>query len=322
MQRSIVFMFSGQGSQYYQMGRELFEHHTVFRKWMFLLDDIVRDLMGESVLLPVYDQERQRTGPFVHVRHTHPAIFMVEYSLAQVLLESGIEPDYLLGSSLGEFASAALAGIMRVEDLLKAVLKQAECFETYCEKGGMLAVIHDAALYNATPLIHENSELASISYDSHFVVSGETEKLKQIERYLKNGNILFQCLPVTYGFHSSYIDPAAPAFNKYLQQKSCQTPRIPFVSCLSGTLMPDVPTDYLWKVVRRPIQFPKAIRELENGRDCIYLDLGPGGTLANFAKRNFVGESNSESHAIMTLFNQDIKNLEKIKGLFPAKISF
>jgi acyl transferase domain-containing protein len=86
--------------------------------------------------------------------------------------------------------------------------------------------------------------------------------------------------------------------------------------------MPDVPMDYLWQVARNPIQFPKAIRGLENGRGCMYLDLGPGGTLANFAKRNLAGDSRSESHAIMTLFHQDMKNLDKIKGLFPAKTAF
>lgn len=317
---SFVFMFSGQGSQYYQMGKELFEHDPVFRRWMVALDDIAREIMGESVLRHVYDEKRKRSEPFDRILYTHPAIFMVEYSLAQVLIESGIKPDYVLGSSLGEFTSAALAGILGVDDLLKSVLKQAESFETHCEKGGMLAIIHHADMYNATPLIYENSELASINYDSHFVVSGEKEKLKEIERFLISKNIICQSLPVSYGFHSSYIDPAALSYKNFLRLKFHQTPCIPFVSCLSGTTISNIPTDFFWDAVRNPIQFPKAIRALETGRDRIYLDLGPGGTLANFAKHIVANDSKSESYTIMTPFNRDLKNLEKIRGLFPANI--
>ncbi len=316
---SFVFLFSGQGSQYYHMGRDLFENHSVFRRWMFELDDIVRDVMGESVIDHLYDKQKRQSDLFNHILFSHPAIFMVEYSLAQAVLESGIKPDYLIGSSLGEFASSACANVLEVKDLLKAVLTQAECIETYCEKGSMCAIIHDAALYNSSPVLYENSELASINYESHFVVSGRKENISEIERYLKSNNIIYQSLPVSYGFHSSCIDPAATVYKGFLREKTYETPRIPFFSCQAGTSITDIPTDYLWRVVRHPIQFPKAIQELESGRNRIYIDLGPGGTLANFAKRNVAFDSTSECFAVMTQFNQDLKNLGKINRLFSGK---
>ena len=285
-----------------------------------MLDDIIREIMGESVLGHLYDEKRQMSEPFDRVVYSYPANFMVEYSLAQALIGSGIKPEYVLGTSMGEFASAALADVMKAEELLEILLKQAEYLETYCKAGGMLAIIHDVKLFNEVPLIRDNSELASVNYDSHFVISGEKKQLNDIGRYLKSSNILYQPLPVAYGFHSSYIDSAAPAFKKYLQQISYQKPRVPFISCLHGTFLEDISCDYLWDVVRMPIQFPKAIRELEKNHTCMYLDMGPGGTLANFTKRNLAGDSKSESYAIMTPFNQELNNLEKIQGLLPAKI--
>jgi acyl transferase domain-containing protein len=313
-------MFSGQGSQYHQMGKKLFEHHSVFRRWMVMLDAIARDVMGESVLDHLYDEKKRIADPFDRLLHSHPAIFMVEYSLGRVLLDSGIRPDYVLGTSLGEYASAAFAGVMTAEELFKAVIKQAEFVESGCNAGRMIAILHDARLYYDDPLIRDTSELASVNFGSHFVISGERKQIKDIEHYLKERNILYQSLPVSYGFHSSSLDPAAPAFKTHLQQMPCQKPRVPFLSSLHGMLLDDIPRDYLWDVVRMPVQFPKTVRELENDRECVYLDLGPGGTLANFAKRNLAAGSRSKCYAIITPFQQETKNLATIEGLFPATI--
>lgn len=319
MRKSLVFMFSGQGSQYYQMGIELFTENPVFRKWMHKLNDVVYATIGESVLDKLYDEKQRRSQLFDRVLYTHTAIFMVEYALAQVLLECGAEPDFVLGASMGEFASAAVAGVMDVEELLKAVVKQAELFESKCEKGSMLAILDDLRLYRETPLIYENSELAAVNYGAHFVISGGSAKLNDIERFLKDKEIIYQNLPVSYGFHSSLIDPAAPAYIDFLKTKIYRKPQIPFVSCLFGNITTELPGDYFWNVARKPILFPQAIQELENGRNHIYLDLGPGGTLANFAKRNLDDNSRSESFAIITPFNRDLANLERIKDLLPNR---
>jgi acyl transferase domain-containing protein len=310
---TIVFMFSGQGSQYFNMGKALFDRNSVFRSWMRSLDNLVHDLIGESLIERIYDEKKQFGDQFLRTLHTYPAIFMVEYSLAQVLLESGIEPDHVLGTSMGEFASAALAGVMKVEEALEVLIKQAECVETYCERGGMCAIIHAPALYSETPLIHENSELVSVNYDSHFVVSGRKERLEKIVKFLKSKNIVAQPLPVNYGYHSSCIDPAGMPFKDYARRKSYRSPNISFISGLYGTSVRDISSEYFWDVVRKPICFSKAIRELENHEERIYLDIGPGGTLANFAKRNCSANSTSECYAIMTMFNQEIINIAKVR---------
>ncbi|MBZ5525861.1 MAG: acyltransferase domain-containing protein, partial [Acidobacteriia bacterium] len=107
-----VFMFSGQGSQYFQMGRGLYDNNKTFREWMIRLDGIARDLCGRSVIEALYSDAQRRADPFERTLLTHPAIFMVEYSLAQSLICSGVLPDMVLGVSLGSFAAAAVAGFI------------------------------------------------------------------------------------------------------------------------------------------------------------------------------------------------------------------
>lgn len=323
MVKPIVFMFSGQGSQYYQMGKELYVQNPVLRKWMFKLEQIAQEISGYSIIEELYNEKKWVGEQFNRTLYTHPAIFMLEYALAQVLLEDGVEPDYVLGASLGEFTSAAIADVMRVEELLELVIKQAQAFESNCLSGGMIAIINDFSLFWETPLIYENSELASINFDSHFVISGSTDKLKIIEEFLQSKGIIYQVLPVSYGFHSSLIDSAANDYRDFLRGRSYQTPNIPLISGVYGTQLPQLPNEYFWEIARRPINFPEAIRGLEKERrqNLIYLDLSPGGTLANFAKRNIDINSQSEVYVIMTPFNQDSKNLAKVKEKLACRLS-
>jgi trans-AT polyketide synthase, acyltransferase and oxidoreductase domains len=316
MSKSIVFMFSGQGSQYYQMGKDLFDQNPVFRNWMRQMDDQVREISGRSVLNLFYNDKKPWDTGFDRTSLTHPAIFMVEYALAQTLLANGVAPDFVMGTSMGEFAAAVVAGVMELEAGLECLLKQAESFESLCEKGGMLAIIDNSALFEETPVLYENSELASVNYDAHFVVSGRGDGLLKIKEFLKSKEILYQDIPVSHAFHSSRIDPAAAVYREFLRAKSLQTPRIPLVSCLQGRIISRIPGDYFWEIARQPIRLPEAVRELEKAGSHFYLDLGPSGTLANFVKRNFAKESRSETFPIMTQFNRDVANLEKIIHLF------
>ena len=313
MAKPVVFMFSGQGSQYYHMGKELFELNPVFRKWMLKLDDIVGEIIGESVIDRIYDKDKGKSGIFDRTLYSHPAIFMVEYSLAQVVIEDVVKPDYVLGASLGEFIAAAIAGVMNYEEVLSALIRHAEIVETHCEKGGMLTILDDPRLYNDTPFLYENSELAAVNFNSHFVVSGRIDRLEQIERFLEEKDIIYQELPVSQGFHSTLMDPATSIYADYLIQKSFQPPKIPFISCSCANIVTSVNNDHLVKITRKPIEFQKTVHELEKKQNYIYLDLGPSGTLANFVKYNLTQDSQSESFDLLNPFGRDLRNLEQIR---------
>jgi acyl transferase domain-containing protein len=103
--------------------------------------------------------------------------------------------------------------------------------------------------------LFKNSELASVNFHSHFVVSGKPEPLKDIENFLQEKNMPYQSLPVTMGFHSALIEPAAPIYTDFLKQKTYQPPKISFISCVYADILTSLAQNYLWKVIRKPILF-------------------------------------------------------------------
>jgi len=123
MTKPVIWMFSGQGSQYYQMGGELFEHEPVFRQSFERGSAIVKDLVNESLVDIVYRPRPNRYESFHRTLLTTPAILVVEYAMAQLIVSKGAKPDRLLGYSIGEFASFVLAGVLEFEETLTAVVK-------------------------------------------------------------------------------------------------------------------------------------------------------------------------------------------------------
>ncbi|QQZ64467.1 acyltransferase domain-containing protein (plasmid) [Paenibacillus sonchi] len=312
MNKSVVFMFSGQGSQYYHMGRCLYNQQPVFREWMQTLDRVACDMLGVSLIQIIYDDAKPKRNAFERLQYTHPALYMVQFSLAQVLIEQGLRPDFVLGTSLGETVAAAVAGATAPEEMLRLVNGQARLVESLCEPGGMIAILHDPRLYEEEPLLYCFSELASVHYHSHFVVAGSHRNLECIMKYLKAEGILFQALPVTRAFHCSCLEPAREQHAEILQHVVCQQLQIPLASCVHGEVINQLSPSYFWDAARQPIQFPAALHSLESAGPCLYLDLGPSGTLNHFVKSNLSAGSPSEHAAVLTPFHQDLNHLEEV----------
>jgi len=309
---NVVFMFSGQGSQYYGMGRGLFLTNPTFRNWMLKLDSFFYNETGKSVIKVLYESGHEKGELFDDILYTHPAIFMVEYSIAQALIECGIYPDHVLGSSLGEFTACAIAGVMDYKDIIECVIKQVQIFQTCCPKGGMMAILNDYRLFAEEPILHNNSYLVSVNYDSHFVISGSVDGLEKIEKYLKTCGYLYQRLPVSYAFHSPLMDVAAPDFINLFKSKTIETPKVSYISSLRGTKVTSLDSNYFWDIIRNPIEFRAALMGLDNSDECIYIDLGPSGTLANFTKKILGSNGMDRVFSIITPFSNDIKNFENL----------
>ena len=285
MSLPIVFMFSGQGSQYYHMGRILFEKNIIFKNWMIKADYLCQEIMGLSVIDHLYNNQITKDQPFTQTLLTHPAIFMVEYALMQVLFENNIKPDLVLGASMGEIAAATASGVLSFESALQLVIKQAQALED-CPRGGMLAVLHHVSLYQEQSYLHEYSELAAINFPSHFVVSGLSDNLKMIMEQLNENNILYQLLPVSHAFHSSLIDSTKISILNAAQSLQIKMSEVPLISCVEAKVVSTLTPTHFWDICRAPILFQSAIEYLESKQASLYLDLGPSGTLATFVKYN------------------------------------
>lgn len=276
----ITFVFAGQGSQHGMMARSLFEANRVFRDTLLELDALARELTGQSVVACMYDTERADGVPWDDLSTTHPAIFMVEYAAARAVMSEGIQPSRVMGTSLGAFAAAAVAGTITVEAGLEATIQQAAAIDALCDPGGMVAVLASADEW--IPKLSDLGEVAAINFDAHFVMAAPDEGLGEIEARLGAGRVGFQRLPVRHAFHSRWIDPAAEVFLAYCAGMTLAPPRIPIVCCERAGPLPAVDAGHFWRVVRQPIRLGAAVRHIDQGS--LYLDLGPSGTLATFLR--------------------------------------
>lgn len=307
-----VFMFSGQGSHHFQMARELFDHNQDFRRSMLELDELARQSCGRSVIEAIYSGKR--FDSFERTLQTHPAIFMVEYSLARCLMNAGVMPDMTLGASLGTFAAAAVAGFLDAEHAMSAVLHQAATFESTCPPGGMIAILADPALF-AQAFLRERSELAAVNFASHFVVSAPRSHLPGIEAELRARHVTHQRLAVSAAFHSRWIDDARGPLQAFMRTIPRARGRLPLMSCERAEALTDLSDDFFWRVVREPIRFRDTLSQLERTGACRYIDVGPSGTMAAFARCGLSANSRSTSHAILSPFGQDQKQLAALLAL-------
>ncbi len=307
-------MFSGQGSQYYHMGKELFDRHPVFTECMEDADRLVRHWLNCSIVDEIYSTKRRKSEVFDETRFTHPAIFAVSYAMAQVLLRSGIRPACVLGASLGELTAAAVAGVIEFDTALELICHQAEQLEVYCrDSGGMLAILGPRSLYEADSNLFEGTTLAAMNYDHHFVIAGSDVRLHQVEQALRQHQVVVQRLPVRYGFHSPEIDPLEPVCRAHLEEQTYLDPVFPLVYCSTADRVESVSAGVLWNSVRLPIRFQETIEAMERNGSSTYVDLGPSGTLATLTKYNLKPGSDSRVLPVLTPFGRDLTSLAALE---------
>lgn len=305
----LIFMFSGQGSQYYQMGKEL-RDNLVVSYWMKQGAEILKNLGEPSFLTTLF--ENKTRGGWNNLLLTHPGLVIIEYAIFQLLKHLGVVPDAVLGSSVGEFSAAAAAEVWTFEEAVKASYEQAKLIVNLCTKGWMTAILASPDVYWQSHFLKESVHLAGINYSEHFTITGRFDVLNETHQILKSLNRTFIPLPVDYAFHSNEIVAAQSPFEQYCKAYlRFKNPKISLISGLTGLPLNKVPDSYFWDVVYQPSSFQRVITSLETHSKTLYIDLGPSGTLATFVKYNLTSTSQSEGISLLTPFHNGIKNIEQ-----------
>ena len=316
MNNPIVFMFSGQGSQYYHMGKELYENNKVFHYWMNHCSQIAEQFIDESLVDLIYRERANRFENFDQTLYTHPAIFIVEYSLYQVMIELGIKPDYLLGYSIGEYTANIVSGVLCLEEGMSLMHKNASLIHDLTPIASMMAILASQKISENYVEHFSETCVAGINYNNHFVVTGEVEELERLKLFLDKQNITSQILPVTHGFHSHLMDGIEADFKEYIQGLSFGSMQIPIISPVKKKLLrrDDLITDYYYNIVRLPVDFKTTIEQWERSGNYTYIDVGPSGTLANFVKQ-IVNKNSSSSMALpsLNMFGKDMESILKLQ---------
>lgn len=310
----VIWMFSGQGSQYYDMGGDLYDSDPVFRGTMNCCDEILRPLIGASLVEIVYQQREDRFAPFDRVLFTNPAICCLQYSMAQVLLKRGLRPDFALGYSIGELSACAVAGVLSLEDCLRAVVRLAELLESDVPEGNMLAVLGSPRLVERAPASFQGASVAADNFPTHFVLSGDPSAISRARTELAASKTSVDVLPVRHAFHSPHMDGIEQAFKEYLGSLRLVRPAVRLISSTHG-LIEQITPDSIWDTIRQPVEFRNTIEALERGRSYLYVDLGPSGTLGTFVKYNLVRDCDSVIAPTVTRFRRAAENVHGLEAM-------
>jgi acyl transferase domain-containing protein len=282
----VAFMFSGQGAQYVNMGRGLYRTAPTFRAVVDRCAELLSDPLGLDLRSLIYpDTGQERPDLLRETRITQPALFVIEYALAQLLMEWGIRPDAMIGHSIGEYVAACLAGCFSLEDALRVVSERGRLMQAQ-PPGSMLAVLLPEA--DTRSLCDADLDLAAINGESQCVVSGESEAIARLQERLAAAGVACSRLETSHAFHSRMMEPAVRELAALLSTMRLALPRVRWVSTLTGTWISDAEAtspEYWARQLREPVRFFDGVRVLLTETSSVLLEIGPGETLSRLARR-------------------------------------
>lgn len=288
-QPGVVFMFSGQGAQYVNMGKELYETETVFRDvldecFAILKDD--HDLDLRPIIYPPTDGIDAAQAKINQTFITQPALFVIEYALARLFISWGIEPQAMVGHSIGEYVAACLSGVFSLSDALRLVVSRGKLMQSL-PSGAMLSLPLDE--HEVVPLLNDDLSIAAINGKAMTVVSGTLEAVADLETKLQERHIEFRRLHTSHAFHSAMMDPILEDFKKVVEAISLNEPTIPYLSNVTGNWISReqaLDSNYFTSHIRKPVRFSDNMAVLLENEGSILLEIGPGTTLVNLARRH------------------------------------
>jgi amino acid adenylation domain-containing protein/non-ribosomal peptide synthase protein (TIGR01720 family) len=291
--RPVAFMFAGQGSQYVNLAHELYTKESVFRRCVDRCAELLKPELGLDLRGVLYPQESARESAAQLLRQTQitqPALFVIEYALAQMWMSWGVRPAAMIGHSLGEYVAACLAGVFTLEEGLRLVAARGRLMSSL-PAGAMLAVNLPEAETRAA--LSEGLSLAAINGPSRCVISGTIEAVEEFEARMRERGTSCVRLETSHAFHSEMMEPVLEPFSDLLKNTQLKAPRIPFVSNVTGTWITaeEATSPRYWtRHLRQPVEFARGLDTLLEDARRVLLEIGPGQTLTRMAAPRLSGD--------------------------------
>ncbi|MCX6981412.1 MAG: type I polyketide synthase [Verrucomicrobia bacterium] len=283
---SIVFMFPGQGAQYARMGAELEKQEPVFREALGRCAEILYPQLACDLRDAMRSEEQ-----IAQTEITQPALFAVEYALAQLWLSRGVRPAAMIGHSLGEYVAAVLSEVMSLEDALRLLVGRAKLVQTL-PAGGMLAARLPES--DAVELLGDGLSIAAANSPQLCVLSGTFGAIEAAEKKLEARGIAARRLRTSHAFHSAMMEPAIAPFLKLLETVPLHEPRIPYISNVTGkwiTATEATDRNYWAGHIRQTVQFSAGVSELMKDSGHILIEVGPGNGLTQLVRQHGSNEA-------------------------------
>ena len=289
--RPCVFMFPGQGAQHAGMGHELYESAPAFRRVVDLCSEALKPIIKSDIRRLLFPPAEQREAAHERLQQTalsQPALFIVEYALAQWWMERGVRPAAMLGHSVGEYVAACLAGVFSWEDGLLLVATRGRLMQQL-PAGSMLAVPLSEDAVKGLIQSRSDLSLAAVNGPARCVISGTREAIAQFENELKSDGVECRKLHTSHAFHSPMMEPILDRFVQVVKNVRLRRPTIPYVSNLTGQWItaPEATDPTYWaRHLRQTVRFADGVGELLKTPDRILIEVGPGQTLSTLIRQH------------------------------------
>jgi amino acid adenylation domain-containing protein len=289
--RPVVFMFSGQGAQYVNMGLELYQTESIFREQVDRCAEFLKPHLGldlRTVLYPTvphtssFDPENQLNQTAI----TQPALFVIEYALAKLWMTWGVHPEAMIGHSIGEYVAACLAGVFSVKEALLLVAARGQLMQQM-PRGTMLTV--PLPEKQVKSLLSKGLSLAAVNAPARCVVSGFTSAVEALQNQLTEQGVECRRLHTSHAFHSEMMNPILKSFTERVNQVNLCSPKLAYLSNVTGTWITDQEAtnpNYWASHLRQPVRFAEGLQQLLTEPARILLEVGPGRTLSTLTRRH------------------------------------
>lgn len=285
----LVFMFPGQGSQYINMGLNLYQTQKVFHDAFDTCAEFFNAYLEADLRTLIYPKSQDVQNAEILLRETRitqPALFTIEYAIACLWRSLGLEPSAMIGHSIGEFVAATLAEVFSLKDACKLVAIRGKMMQAL-PKGSMLSV--RLSEQDLKEHLNQEIEIASINGPKLCVVAGTTPAIEAFQEKLSALNIVTKLLETSHAFHSAMMEPVIVDFAKVIEEISLSPPTIPFISTVTGTWITDKEAKdimYWARHLRVPVRFADGMNTLCEDLNTLFLEIGPRTTLTTLARQN------------------------------------
>ncbi|SDP71664.1 amino acid adenylation domain-containing protein [Mucilaginibacter sp. OK268] len=289
----VVFMFPGQGSQYAEMGADLYRNEPIFANAVNECITLLQSTIHENLLQIMYPatSDSQSHEKIKQTLNAQPAIFILEYAMAKLWMSRGIQPEVLIGHSIGEFVAAHLAGVFNLKDALIMVSERARLVNGM-HKGSMLSV--RLAADKLIELLPEDLSIAAINSHKLGVVAGPDELINKFAGDLSEKGIPSRLLVTSHAFHSSMMDGVITPFETIVKSIKLNAPVKPIVSTVTGNWMSAAEAtdpNYWAQHLRKTVRFADGLDTLLEDENRLFLEVGPGNILATVTRQHTTGKN-------------------------------
>jgi acyl transferase domain-containing protein/thioesterase domain-containing protein/acyl carrier protein len=296
----IIFMFSGLGSQYVNMGLSLYKNEPLFQEEIDRCFDILEPLMGydmKEILYPEIKAAKEKEKRLANSDKMNQfviaqaVVFIFEYALAKLLMKWGIKPHAMIGYSFGEYTASCMSGVFSLEDALKMIVVRGQLIGQM-PPGSMLSV--PLPMDELKPLLSNKLSIA-IDNGSSCIVAGPDMAINEFEEQLKKKKYICLKLPNSYALHSKMMKPILEKFEKHVERIELNIPQIPYISNLTGkwiTAQEVTKPSYWVNHLQETVRFAEGIEELKKKTNPIFIEIGPGRDLCVLVSRHKDKEAN------------------------------